>query len=335
MGMHMKQFADWRDNRFQPLERRAEQIASLDASMRLKSASALVGQVKQLLLDLNEPGAMPKPRDQNAVDWAGAVQVLTDESGRLHASRLLDEIDHYGKTTAAALRDAMLLLGRVYSFDLVCGRCGERQTGEPTTTALGVRCEKCRKLDHVDAAAKAPTIFFSWQRDSDNATNRSFIERALDAAIREVSAGLTLEEAPRRDDATNGAVGAVDIAANIARKIDEAAIFVGDVTIIGDVLLRDGERRRPTANPNVLVETGYALKACGEKRVILLFNTALGSIEDLPFDLRPRLVLAYNAPPSQPGLPDPDRSGARRKLAADLAAVIRTMLPLALGAPTR
>ena len=39
------------------------------------------------------------------------------------------------------------------------------------------------------------------------------------------------------------------------RKIDKAAVFVGDVTIIG----RAGPKERPTSNPNVVAELGYAL----------------------------------------------------------------------------
>jgi hypothetical protein len=45
-----------------------------------------------------------------------------------------------------------------------------------------------------------------------------------------------------------------------------------------------GKNRRRTPNPNVLVELGYALKALGDERVIVVVNTAFGKEELLPFD---------------------------------------------------
>jgi hypothetical protein len=73
-------------------------------------------------------------------------------------------------------------------------------------------------------------------------------------------------------------------------KIDSAAAFVADVTPIG-LSEAIGERRpKHVANPNVLIELGYAKKSLTVDRVVQVWNTAFTncSVEDLPFDMRGR-----------------------------------------------
>ena len=43
----------------------------------------------------------------------------------------------------------------------------------------------------------AITVFYSWQSDRPNSTNRTFIEEALKKAIKEVSEGISVQEAER------------------------------------------------------------------------------------------------------------------------------------------
>ena len=81
---------------------------------------------------------------------------------------------------------------------------------------------------------------------------------------------------------------APDIASTIFEKIKAADIFVGDVSFINQ-----GAAGRPTPNPNVLVEMGFAAGRLGWEKIICVFNKASGSINDLPFDIRPRRVRAY------------------------------------------
>ena len=85
-----------------------------------------------------------------------------------------------------------------------------------------------------------------------------------------------------------GSPGAPDIASTIFKKIDKADVFVCDVSIVSKI-----EGGRPSPNPNVLIELGYALKALGQHRVTPVFNNAYGKIADLPFDLRGKRVIAY------------------------------------------
>jgi hypothetical protein len=130
----------------------------------------------------------------------------------------------------------------------------------------------------------------------------------------------SVEIEPVIDRDTSGLTGAPEIAAAIFGKIDMAQVFVCDVSIIGRAT-----DKRPTPNPNVLVELGYALKKLGWERVVLVMNTAFGSPEDLPFDLRSRRVLSYNV-----SRDTPDKATSRNLLSRDLESAIRGIISLAV-----
>jgi hypothetical protein len=102
------------------------------------------------------------------------------------------------------------------------------------------------------------TVFFSWQIDTEKRGGRNVIEWALEKACRRISADTSVEETDRDrklkvDSNTKGVAGSPPIVDTIFRKIDGAAVFVPDLTFIGK--RPDG---RPTPNPNVLVEYGWA-----------------------------------------------------------------------------
>ena len=78
---------------------------------------------------------------------------------------------------------------------------------------------------------------------------------------------------------------------------------------------------RPTPNPNVLIELGYAFHALGHERVILVFNDAYGRIEELPFDLRMRRATTYNM-----AAESTDRSAERKLLQTKLEEALRGAL---------
>lgn len=134
-------------------------------------------------------------------------------------------------------------------------------------------------------------IFYSWQSDLPNAANRGFIQQALENAAGAIAADGSVAVEPVVDRDTQGVAGAPDIASTIFAKIDAADVVVADVSITSRP-----DQGRPTPNPNVLIELGYALKALGHERIILVFNTAFGRIEELPFDLRTRRVATYDMP---------------------------------------
>lgn len=130
-------------------------------------------------------------------------------------------------------------------------------------------------------------IFWSWQSDTPAAEGRNFVKTSLVAALAQLADDLEWSEAERAelDHDTKDVPGLAPIADTIFEKIDNAAVFVADITPTGAT--PDGRKKTP--NPNVLIELGYALKALGPQQIILVANAAGGfRPEDLPFDLRHR-----------------------------------------------
>jgi hypothetical protein len=159
-------------------------------------------------------------------------------------------------------------------------------------------------------------IFYSWQSDLPNATNRSLIQQALENVAKAIKVDDTVDIEPVIDRDTQGVAGAPDIAKTIFQKIASADVVVADVSIIG------GRRKgRPTPNPNILIELGYAMHALGDERVILVFNMAFGKLEQLPFDLKMRRSVSYNMPQTAE-----DRATERRTLEAKLHTAVREAL---------
>lgn len=164
-------------------------------------------------------------------------------------------------------------------------------------------------------------VFWSWQNDAEPGRHRHFIKAALEKAIEEVALELNLNEAerPEIDHDTKSEKGAVLIADTIMRKIAESAAFVADVTPISR---SPGGKALP--NPNVMIELGWALNRPGFERHIYVMNTGDGfSAEDLPFDIRGRLVMTYDLPT---GADKKAKEGASRKLTRELAYALRTNL---------
>lgn len=162
------------------------------------------------------------------------------------------------------------------------------------------------------------TIFYSWQSQLPNSTNRSFIKEALERAVKAVKNDVTIDARPEIDQDTANVPGSPNIADTIRAKIDAAEVVVCDVSIVQG-LDGDGERVRPTPNPNVLIELGYAMKSLGTtERLVLVMNTAYGAIKDLPFDLRQYRPTTYCLSEEAT-----DKSAARKGLASKLEATFR------------
>ena len=128
------------------------------------------------------------------------------------------------------------------------------------------------------------TIFFSWQADTETRSGRNLVERALERAASRIGADTEVEEAVREiavDRDTKNVPGSPPIVDTIFRKIDNAGVFVPDLTFVGKRL--DG---RPTPNSNVLVEYGWALKALTHARIVPVMDTAYGEPvgDAMPFD---------------------------------------------------
>lgn len=133
-------------------------------------------------------------------------------------------------------------------------------------------------------------IFYSWQSDLPNTTNRGFIESALEKAILNINKETNIPLAIDKD--TSNKAGSPDIAHTIFEKIDDCFLFIADISLI--TVGSDSCKMSP--NPNVLIELGYAQGVLNEENIIMIFNSAFGKIEDLPFDLCGKRIMQYSCP---------------------------------------
>jgi hypothetical protein len=161
-----------------------------------------------------------------------------------------------------------------------------------------------------------PKVFYSWQSQVSEKTNRTFIEDALERAVKILRNDATVEALPEIDQGAANVPGAPNIAEAILAKLDRATAIVFDVSLVpsNDV--------RPAPNANVLIELGYALKSAGNERMVLVMNTAYGKPEQLPFDLRQRHVVTYHLAEGD------EKAEARKVLASKLEAKLRDVLAL-------
>jgi len=170
-------------------------------------------------------------------------------------------------------------------------------------------------------------VFWSWQSDVSPRETRDVIRQALIEAITQVAAEFEEAERPEIDQDTRGVPGMPDIVATILEKIDNAAAFVGDVTPISV-----SENGKQVANPNVLIELGYAKKSLGPARIISVWNTAIHKSvpEDLPFDLRHRRgPIGFSLPA---GAEKAELRQVREALARDLSEALKAILSSAVPA---
>ncbi len=155
-------------------------------------------------------------------------------------------------------------------------------------------------------------VFYSWQSDCPNSTNRGLISTALERAVKEIKHDNTISVEPVVDRDTLGLPGSPDITSSIFEKIEEASAFVCDISII------DLNVNKPSPNPNVLLELGYAIRVLGWDRIILVMNTAFGEPHILPFDLRGRRVCTYSVQEKEQ-----EKSSARNKLNKSLVDALK------------
>ena len=159
-------------------------------------------------------------------------------------------------------------------------------------------------------------IFYSWQSDLPNSTNRGLIEAVLKKAATAIATDSSIEVEPVIERDTEGVAGSPDISKTILEKIDRATIFVGDVSIINK-----NSSNRPTPNPNVLIELGYAVKTLSWDKICLVMNKEFGGPELLPFDLKMRRTLVYSAAEGEA-----DRTTVKKALGQGLEQQIRSIL---------
>lgn len=137
-------------------------------------------------------------------------------------------------------------------------------------------------------------FFWSWQSDTPGGTGRYFVRDALLAAIKQLRQPEDVEEptvAAHRESMEltsdrQGVTGSPPLAATIKRKIGECEVFVADITPVSKVPRRRGVKEKRNMNINVGIELGYAIRAHGEEKVLLVLNEHYGGREFLPFHLQ-------------------------------------------------
>lgn len=157
-------------------------------------------------------------------------------------------------------------------------------------------------------------IFYSWQSDLPGNKTRNFIRDCIDDAIAFAEESEAIEA--ERDEATLNTTGSPNIVTTLFSKIDEADLFVADVTLCftGDIE-KDGLKKH-SPNPNVLLEMGYAVKTLGWERVICLCNADFGS--EYPFDFAHNRITTFN-------LDGKDKKAEQRRIAKIILSNIQTL----------
>ena len=141
------------------------------------------------------------------------------------------------------------------------------------------------------------TIFYSWQSDAPEEINWKFIERALREAVEKIKAKNALPDVPIVDLGMERVPGSPEIATIMFRKIGRSAIFVGDVSLVGQM---KGDTTKQIPNANVSVEMGYAAAQLGWERIICVLNETFGEAKDQPVDTRNRrFPINYKLPPTR------------------------------------
>lgn len=169
-----------------------------------------------------------------------------------------------------------------------------------------------RKLDKIE-------IFYAWQ--SDYKQSRNQILDKLEDVVKDANqhwqpvAPLSVTQATEIGD------GAVKIDNALIMKIKRAQIFVGDVTPVFQFA------GRLCPNPNVLIESGFALASMQPEQVLLLQqNRPLDDIPgdrqpnpDFPFDIANTHRIMYNKP-----------ADLKERLKLEIQTILRNRMLLAM-----
>jgi hypothetical protein len=179
-------------------------------------------------------------------------------------------------------------------------------------------------------------VFWSWQADTPGKIGRHFVRAALADAIKALKQAEDVEEPSERearedlhlDHDRQGVPGSPDLAPTIFRKIDQAAVFVTDVTLVaemkGPAAEDSGGAQKKLINSNVAIEYGYALRALGDESILMVQNVHYGEREELPFDLKHKAgPIQYRLPP---GATKQEIAAERARLRGILVEALRPYL---------
>jgi hypothetical protein len=186
-------------------------------------------------------------------------------------------------------------------------------------------------------------VFWSWQSDSPGNVGRHFVRDTLEAAIKVLKEPSAVEEPSERDARETlhldhdrkGISGSPDLAPTIFKKIDQASVFVADVTLVGETTIGTGQsaenRTKKLINSNVAIEYGYALHSIGDAAILMIQNRHFGERDDLPFDLKHKAgPIQYSLAPSASSAEiEAERAGLKGNLVIALRPFLASARPAA------
>ena len=165
-------------------------------------------------------------------------------------------------------------------------------------------------------------MFYSYQSDRPPGFCKDVIQSALELALTRLPAGTFVEFNP---DAAARRTGAPDITEAIFNELSVSDVVVADLTPVATTEVNVGSKGKLCANPNVVLEAGYAFHAITPNRVILVENEYYGSNADHFFDLRQRKLVRYKLGPDTTA---EDREKAFNGLAEELFRTLTGVLSL-------
>lgn len=133
-------------------------------------------------------------------------------------------------------------------------------------------------------------VFYSWMSDRPEEQNIKYISKVLvdDCKRLEKKLGITI----KIDSDSRGEDGSNSIEENVLKKISSCDLFVGDITPIFPLHTWQ-IWAKPTPNPNVMYELGFAVSSLGWSRCIMVWNSKYGDLCKAPFDIRNHATVAY------------------------------------------
>lgn len=134
-------------------------------------------------------------------------------------------------------------------------------------------------------------IFYSWMSDRPVKKNIRYIRKKLSDDCRELEKKLGVKITIDSD--SRGEDGSKPIEENVLKKISSCDIFIGDIT---PIYPRHHWlwRQKPTPNPNVMYELGFAVSSLGWNRCVMVRNSKYGNLSKAPFDIRNHTTVTYH-----------------------------------------
>lgn len=133
-------------------------------------------------------------------------------------------------------------------------------------------------------------IFYSWMSDRPTDQCLDYIRNKLREDCKKLEkvhhVKIIIDSDSRGED------GSKSIEENVLKKIADCDLFVGDITPIYPRVAKLWWQK-PTPNPNVMYELGFAVSSLGWNRCIMVWNSKYGDLGKAPFDIRNHSTVTY------------------------------------------